>query len=247
MGEASSAVARGQRQDAMADLEQALELAAAWFGGDATAAEWGHVDDQQQSGMLTAADFNLLDQPLMYGGDALPLPGSAAGAAAEDWEGCGSGILHQEGSTTLPPPSMPLMRLEQEASDEPSIGGDSGLAAKQIAQGLQHMQLDEIDSELADAMAPGRPAASLSMCVGGVIHLPHCWFHSCCCLRCYCMLFQAIPSHLLMHLQALARWLSSLLSCTSWRLLGRRLSGRWRRRHLSKRRPLTWLLSMLIL
>ena len=180
--EASSAVGRGRRQDAMADLEQALGLAAAWFGGDASAAEWGD-DDGQQSGVLAAAGDDLLDQPLTYAGDALPLPGMAAAgaaAAAEDWgEGSGLGILHHEGSTTLPPPpSMHLTHLEQEASDEPAVGGGSAAAATRIAQGLQHMQLDEIDSELADSMAPGRPAAlSIDVFFVGSSHPAH---HSCC-------------------------------------------------------------------
>ena len=166
----------GSRQDGMADLEEALGLAAAWFDGDAGAAQWAAAADDGVAGPpsptgvprwlegsgLDEAQF-LLDLQLPHleqqqqGQEGQQQGGSWLYdlRSPDDAAGFGS----SSSSSLLFPEEPPLGSVvDAPVSDTTSGSTDAaaGAAAAGVAQGLQHMHLDDIDAELADSVAPGQ-------------------------------------------------------------------------------------------
>lgn len=162
MGDAPLA-GSGGLAEAQDDLQQALGLAAAFFGGDAAAAEW-------------AAD----------GGGDLELPGHGS-------LGLGVPLAHHDAELDalmgLPagpaPQLLPLLDLggggEAEGLAPPGAEGGpaaahgserstaAAVAAAELAQSVQHIGLDDIDGEPADTLAPGGRRAG----VPTPLHAPH--------------------------------------------------------------------------
>lgn len=162
----------------MAELEEALGMAAAWFNGDASAAAWaadaGADLPGSPTGVLPADDgFDALQQEgERWGGWreddaqdallALPAFGSdeqgshALGLGlpvTEDLLVVGGGSSNpEEGAAGVPDPALP-----QPAVGAGAAAGGAGAAqqARQATAELRQLQLDDIDAEPGDTVAPG--------------------------------------------------------------------------------------------
>lgn len=155
----SSASSGARGRAAMADLEEALGLAAAYFGGDATALQWAAAPDSNSPpaspvGMLPADDpydQHHLARDLSLRGswheEQDPLPqlssgqeeGPLFGLDAED-----AGLLGSSLSTGW------------DAAPAAAPGASQcGMLAAEVAQGMLGLQLDDIDVESQDVLAPG--------------------------------------------------------------------------------------------
>ena len=204
---AAGAGGRSGRQGAMADLEQALGLAAAWFDGDAGAAQWAAAADdgaaeppsptgvpRWQEGSGVDADQFLQD---------LQLPGLDQQQQQQGQEGQQPGGLWLDdlgsptnsagfggsSSSLLLPEEPPLGSLaDATASDAATGSADAAAgAAAGVAQGLQHMHLDDIDAELADSVVPGQllPAPAAGGCCRAHVRRAACLHGAmACCLSC---------------------------------------------------------------
>ena len=167
MGEAGSGPATAAPAgQGLADLEQALGLAAAFFEGDPAAARWAAGDDgplagPDQLGLPDEAELDalmglpgpppLLRAPFDNGsGDA----GAAGLGAPEDEDAAGGSAAASAGAGATAAAAAP--------------------AASQLAAGMRGMQLEDIDSEPADVVAPGGAGWGPSCrCYHGGRALPH--------------------------------------------------------------------------
>jgi len=162
MGEAGgtpAAAAAGAEN--LADLDQALGLAAAFFGGDPAVARWAASGDDadplpeagmDQLGLHDDAELDALmglsgppaqlQQELTFAVDA---DGSRLGGAEADAAAVGRGL-------DVPQPAG----AEAAGSfDAAGAAAPAAPAASQLAASVGDLQLDDIDSEPSDAMAPG--------------------------------------------------------------------------------------------
>ncbi|KAL4440079.1 hypothetical protein ABPG75_003080 [Micractinium tetrahymenae] len=203
VGPVGSSGMSSREQAAMADLEQALGLAAAWFGGDESAARWaaggaggsgGASAPGSPAGVLPSDDpFDARGQGPQWRGEAgwavddaeqdalLGLP-SAQQAQHEDPLGLEAdrqlaslddGLSSLLGSAPLEAGIDDTdAAAEQPAGGQPSssgaatgqraaVGAGSPAEASSVARELGSMQLDDIDAEPADAVAPGGGPLSL--------------------------------------------------------------------------------------
>lgn len=151
----------------LADLDQALGLAAAFFGGDPAAASWAAGDDDAEAPLHAGFDqlglhddaeldalMGLSGQPRAQQGQqeqqelslGVELDSSSLGEVEAD--------VDSGGNLSGEPPLQP-------AEGKPAAGGETagsgGAAAptSQLAASVQELHLDDIDSEPSDAMAPG--------------------------------------------------------------------------------------------
>lgn len=157
MGEAAGLGAPGS-SSAQDELEQALALAAAYFGGDPAVAHW-------------AADEEGGAEPPPLAGLGLGT-GGALDAEAELDALMGLPAAGTQQAAVQPPLDLDSASLGSADADDADVGsvpalggapagaaGGSGptasAAAAQLAQSVGRIELDDIDAEPADTLAPG--------------------------------------------------------------------------------------------
>ena len=165
----------GSRQGGMADLEQALGLAAAWFDGDAGAAQWaaaagdGVADPPSPTGVprwqegSEALDGDELLQDLQLPDLDQQQQGQEGQQQGGSWL---DNLRNPDDAVGLGSSSLLLLQeLPLGSAEDPTVfdtasgrthAAAGAAAAAGVAQGLQHMHLDDIDAELADSVAPGQ-------------------------------------------------------------------------------------------
>lgn len=162
-GTPTPAAAEGE---GLAELDQALGLAAAFFGGDAAVASWAAASDDAEPPAIAGLDhLGLHDDAEL---DALMgLSGPPVSLQQElvlSLGDAGSGSLVEAGADALGMGGDPEPLTEAASAG----GGDAAAlahaaagaalaapAASQLAASVGDLQLDDIDSEPSDALAPG--------------------------------------------------------------------------------------------
>lgn len=145
MGEVGAGRPAAPAGEGLAELEQALGLAAAFFEGDPAAARWAAEDDGPLAGpdQLGVPDEAELDA-------LMGLPGPPPPLAAD----FGSGSGYADTADLGTGPGLSTLQNEPAGAAAPSAAA-AAPAASQLAASVRDMQLEDIDSEPADAVAPG--------------------------------------------------------------------------------------------
>lgn len=146
----------------MADLEEALSLAAAYFAGDPAAVQWAMEGDA-----LPAPDSPLGVLPLDREED--DEWGLTVQWAQEEAEAEAAAELDLSLTPSDPtPPGAILLPAEWEAAagsdgdNAPESSSEAAAAAADLSEGLLGLQLDDIDTEVQDVVAPGGLLAHLN-------------------------------------------------------------------------------------